>query len=297
MGLDADSLRLLFGRPLDVVSSCLRGVFKAPEGFKFVVCDYHAIEAIVLAWLAEFEPLLDVFRRHEDVYEFTAASVGSTNRQLGKVLRLACGYGMGPAKFQETAATYKLVLTAQDARDTVSDFRLANAPIVHLWHALEACAKAAIIRPSDTLTFKYRKLKFRMGDPKGRLAGALLMELPSGRRLVYRNARVEDGRIVYWGVNQYTRQWCELDTYGGKLVENATQAVARDLLAGAMVHLDRLGVPLLTTVHDEIVAMAENDDAFGVFNAMKAAMSTPPAWGAGLPLSCAGGIVDRYGKL
>ena len=110
-GMDADSLRLLFGRPLDVVSSCLRGVFKAPEGFKFVVCDYHAIEAIVLAWLAEFEPLLDVFRRHEDVYAFTAAGVGSTNRTLGKVLRLACGYGMGPDKFQETAATYKLILT------------------------------------------------------------------------------------------------------------------------------------------------------------------------------------------
>ena len=75
-----------------------------------------------------------------------------------------------------------------------------------------------------------------------RAAGALLMELPSRRKLVYRNARVENGRIIYWGVNQYTRQWCELDTYGGKLVENATQAVARDLLAEAMVHLDRLGV-------------------------------------------------------
>ena len=294
-GMDADSLRLLFGRPLDVVSSCLRGVFKAPEGFKFVVCDYHAIEAIVLAWLAEFESLLDVFRRHEDVYTFTAASIGSTNRQLGKVLRLACGYGMGAAKFWETAEKAGVRLTPQEARDAVNAFRLANRPIVFLWHALEACAKAAIQNPDLTPSFK--KIKFRMGDPKGRLAGALLMELPSGRRLVYRNARVEDGRIVYWGVNQYTRQWCELDTYGGKLVENATQAVARDLLAEAMVQLDRLGVSLLTTVHDEIVAIVESDDAFALFNVMKAAMSTPPTWGAGLPLSCAGGIVERYGKL
>jgi len=294
-GMDADSLRLLFGRPLDVVSSCLRGVFKAPEGFKFVVCDYHAIEAIVLAWLAEFEPLLDVFRRHEDVYTFTAASIGSTNRQLGKVLRLACGYGMGPGKFWETAEKAGVHLTLQGARDAVNAFRLANRPIVSLWYALETLAKQAITRPGET--FYLRKLSFRMGDPKGRLAGALLMELPSGRRLVYRNARVEDGRIIYWGVNQYTRQWCELDTYGGKLVENATQAVARDLLADAMVQLDRLGVSLLTTVHDEIVAMVENDDAFALFNVMKAAMSTPPAWGAGLPLSCAGGIVERYGKL
>ena len=294
-GMDANSLRLLFGRPLDVVSSCLRGVFKAPEGFKFVVCDYHAIEAIVLAWLAEFEPLLDVFRRHEDVYIFTAQGVGSNNRTLGKVLRLACGYGMGPGKFQETAATYKLVLTLTEARTAVYDFRAANAPIVHLWHALEACAKNAITHPDDTFTFK--KIKFFMASLKKRAAGALLMELPSGRKLVYRNARVEDNRIVYWGVNQYTRQWCELDTYGGKLAENATQAVARDLLAKAMVHLDHLGVPLLTTVHDEIVAMVESDDALAVFNMMKTAMSTPPAWGAGLPLSCAGAVVERYGKL
>jgi DNA polymerase len=296
MGLDADSLRLLFGRPLDVVSSCLRGVFKAPEGFKFVVCDYHAIEAIVLAWLAEFEPLLDVFRRHEDVYEFTAASVGSTNRQLGKVLRLACGYGMGPDKFRETAATYKLTLTLQEARDAVRDFRLANAPIVSLWHALEACAKNAITHPDDTLTFK--KIKFFMASPQKRAAGALLMELPSGRKLVYRNARVEDGRIIYWGVNQYTRQWCELDTYGGKLVENATQAVARDLLADAMVDLEReFPDTLLTTVHDEIVAMTTSQDTPELFTGMKLAMSTLPCWARDMPLSCAGGISKRYGKL
>ena len=302
MGMDADSLRLLFGRPLDVVSSCLRGVFKAPEGFKLVVCDYHAIEAIVLAWLAEFEPLLDVFRRHEDVYAFTAASIGSSNRQLGKVLRLACGYGMGPDKFRETAEKNGVRLTPTEARSAVYDFRAANAPIVAMWHALEAHAKAAIANPDDTFAFPDdrlapKKIKFFMAGPTKRAAGALLMELPSRRKLVYRNARVENGQVIYWGVNQYTRQWCELDTYGGKLVENATQAVARDLLAEAMVHLDHLGVPLLTTVHDEIVALAENDDAFAVFNAMKAAMSTAPAWGAGMPLSCAGGIVERYGKL
>ena len=138
-----------------------------------------------------------------------------------------------------------------------------------------------------------------MADPNGRLKGALLMELPSGRKLVYRNARIEDGRIIYWGVNQYTRQWCELDTYGGKLVENATQAVARDLLADAMVDLERgFRDTLLTTVHDEIVAMVENERSRpSCCRAMKAAMSTPPAWAKGMPLSCAGGIVERYGKL
>jgi DNA polymerase len=137
-----------------------------------------------------------------------------------------------------------------------------------------------------------------MAGPTRRAAGALLMELPSRRKLVYRNARVEDGRIIYWGVDQYTRQWCELDTYGGKLVENATQAVARELLAGAMVSLEReFPDTLLTTVHDEIVAMTKTDDADELFTGMKLAMSAVPAWGRGLPLSCAGGIVERYGKL
>ena len=255
------------------------------------------LKRLCLARLAEFEDLLDVFRRHEDVYVFTAQGVGSTNRTLGKVLRLACGYGMGPGKFRDTAArTYKLTLTLQEAQVAVRDFRLANAPIVALWHACEASAKQAINNPGDTVTFK--RLKFRMADPKGRLKGALLMELPSGRNLVYRNARIDAGRIIYWGVNQYTRQWCELDTYGGKLVENATQAVARDLLAGTLVELEiEFPDTLLTTVHDEIVATTDKSAAPLFLAMMKDTMSRPPAWAKGMPLSCAGGVVERYGKL
>ena len=282
---------------LDVISSCLRGVFKAPQGWSFVVCDYSAIEAVVLAWLAEFEPLLGVFRRKEDVYVVTAAGVGSTNRQLGKVLRLACGYGMGHVKFQDTAnkAPYNLNLTLGDAHGAVTAFRNSNAPIVQLWHGVEATARNAILRPSDTLRFK--KLGFRMAHPKGRLAGALLMELPSGRNLVYRNARLENGRIVFWGVDQMTRRWKQLDTYGGKLVENATQAVARDLLADSVVTLERhYPGAALTTVHDEIIAMTEDGSAHTLLSDMKGIMGNPPSWGRGLPLSASGSISKRYSK-
>ena len=294
--MDANSLRALFGKPLDVVSSCLRGVFAAPEGHKFVVADYHAIEAVVLAWLANFDEMLDVFKRGEDIYVFTAAGVGSANRTLGKVLRLACGYGMGPNKFQETAAKYGLTLSPAEAYDHVKAFRLANTPIVKLWYGVEATAKAAIFIPEEAHTFG--KLKFRMARHNGRLAGALLIELPSGRNLVYRNVRIETGRIMFWGVNQYTRRWCEMDTYGGKLVENATQAVARDLLAEAIVAIEGIATgALLTTVHDEIVAMTEEWDAAALLQLMKRKMNMPPAWGVGLPLSCNGAIVDRYGKL
>ena len=294
--IDPDSIRLLFGKPLDVVSSCLRGVFKASPGKKLVVADYHAIEAIVLGWLAEFELLLDVFRRHEDVYVFTAAGIGSTNRQLGKVLRLACGYGMGWMKFKETAATYNMFLTDAEAQDAVRLFRLANKLIVSLWYACEQAAKDAILNPSSVFT--YKKLQFRMANPNGRLKGSLLMELPSGRNLVYRNARIEQDGIVYRGVNQYTRQWEDITTYGGKLVENATQAVARDLLADAIVDIERLFPNVIcTTIHDEIVGECNEADAQPLLIAMNHAMTNPAPWADGLPLSTAGAVVERYGKI
>ena len=296
LGADGSTLRHLYGNALDVISSCLRGVFKAYDGCSFVIADYHAIEAIVLAWLAEFDDMLDVFKRGEDIYVFTAKGVGSDDRKLGKVLRLACGYGMGWAKFLDTAAKSKLFLNPLAAQQAVANFRAANGPIVKLWHGCEATARNAILRPGERLTFK--RLMFRMADPKGRLAGSLLMELPSGRNLVYRNARLDAGRIIFWGVDQITGLWRELDTYGGKLVENATQAVARDLLADAMVALDaRYPETLRTTVHDEIVAMTDDGSAPDLLAAMKAVMSAPPAWGRGLPLSAAGAIVKRYGKL
>ena len=296
LGMDADGLRLTFGKPLDVVASCLRGVFEAEAGKVFVIADYHAIEAIVLSWLAEDPTRLDVFRRGEDIYVHTAKAIGSDSRSLGKVLTLACGYGMGHAKFVETAAGYGLILTLAEAKAAVDAFRKANPLIVSLWHGVEACASQAIRRPADELTF--RKLKFRMANPKGRLAGSLLMTLPSGRHLVYRNVRLDNGRIVFWGVDSYTRRWKQLDTYGGKLVENATQAAARDLLADAIVEFDQHfpGV-LCATVHDEIIA--ECDEAFAphLLDAMLHTMSHPRPWAGGMPLSAAGGIEKRYGKL
>lgn len=294
-GMPEDGLRLLFGNPLDLVSSCLRPVFQAVPGHLFVVCDYHAIEAIVLAWLAGFQALLDVFRRGEDVYIFTANQIGSDNRQLGKVLRLACGYGMGAGKFQDTAAGYKVILSALQSDEAVRGFRNTNKPIVSLWYSYERAARQAITYPDQG--FHVGSVHFRMARRDGRVAGALLIEKPSGGTLVYRDAKLEDGRITYMGVHQLTRQWTKLDTYGGKLVENVTQSVARDLLADTMVLFDKMYPDaLLTTVHDEIVAMAPEPQAPSVFAALKTLMSTPPAWASGMPLSAAGYVADRYFK-
>jgi DNA polymerase len=294
-GMNADSLRHVFGRPLDVVSSCLRGVFKAPPGWRFAISDFKAIEAVVVAWLADFHELLDVFRRGEDVYLFTAAGVGSTNRQLGKVLRLACAYGMGGTKFQATAAGYGLDLTFMEADANVQGFRASNAPIVKLWHRYEYAARQAICNPGQR--YPVGRVTFRMADPSKRAKGALLIEKPAGGYLVYRDAHIDDDAVCYWGVDQYTRKWTRIRTYGGKLVENVTQAVARDLLADVMVAFDR-EVPdtLVATIHDEIVALLPEAEARIELLRLKSLMSSAPAWAPGMPLSASGHVSDRYGK-
>jgi DNA polymerase len=204
---------------------------------------------------------------------------------------------MGPGKFEETAASYGLTLTAAEADAAVRGFRTANKPIVDLWRACERAAKEAIRNPSSI--FAVKKLQFRMASPTGRLSGSLLMELPSGRNLVYRNVRLDNDSIVYWGVDQYTRQWKELRTYGGKIVENATQAVARDLLADAVIALDEAWPDTLcTTVHDEIVALTDDEHAEWLLKVMKFYMSAPTApWAHGMPLSAAGAVIKRYAKL
>jgi DNA polymerase len=294
-GMPVEGLRLCFGNPLDVVASCLRGCFKAPPGWKFVICDYHAIEAIVLGWLADDQKLLDVFWRGEDVYVYTANEIGSDNRQLGKVIRLACGYGMGPGKFQDTAKSYGLILSARESEDAVMRFRSASRKIVGYWYACENAAKNAILFPDQG--FAVGKVRFRMALKTGKVAGALLIEKPNGGTLIYRDAKVTSGRISYWGVHQTTRQWTEIDTYGGKLVENITQAVARDLLAEAMKTFDATyPEALLTTVHDEIIAQSQAANASQMLADLKQVMSTPPLWGEGLPLSAAGYVADRYAK-
>jgi len=138
-------------------------------------------------------------------------------------------------------------------------------------------------------------VRFDMG--RNQCAGCLLIALPSDRDLVYRNARIEQGAVAYDGVNQYTRKWETIRTYGGKLVENVTQAVARDLVADALVSLDT-AYPgtAVATIHDELIALVPEDMAQNVYDELKRIMSEPPAWAPGLPLEAKGFIGDRYGK-
>ena len=299
-GMPLDMLECFFGPALGLVSSALRGCLKASPGHTLAVADFAQIEARVVAWLAGQHDILDVFARGEDVYVYTAKKNGSTDRQLGKVLVLACGFGMSAPKFKDTARTYKLTLTDEQADLAVKGWRRANSKIVQFWYDCDTAAKAAI-RTADengnSAPIHVGPVQFAMWR------GHLLIRLPSGRKLVYRDAALMPGRfspesITYMGVDQYTRQWKRQHTYGGKLVENITQAVARDIMRDATLAADRLGIAVELLVHDEMVCEVPGGvpEAQAVLDKLLAIMRTPPAWAKGLPVDGAGWVGARYKK-
>jgi len=284
---------------MEVLSSCLRGCFKPKTG-KFYVGDFSQIEARVVAWLAGQQDILDVFASGEDVYTYTANKLGSKDRQFGKVLVLACGFGMGWSKFKDTAATYGLTLTDDEAQTAVKAWRDANLHIVSFWRGMEKMARS-VIEGTHKGVLRWGHIKMAMGSRK--LAGCLLIGLPSGRHLVYRNVRLVDGddgfapRIVYDGVNQTTRRWEAVTTYGGKLCENIVQAVASDLLRETLKLLPATVKPLVT-IHDEVVCI-EGVDGFTEWERLhdlKMAMTAVPAWADGLPVGADVKVMERYGK-
>lgn len=299
-GQDNEFVRDIYGRPLDVVSSLLRSCFipSTPDEV-FVVGDFSQIEARMIAWLAGQQDILKVFASGQDPYVYTANKVGSDNRQFGKVLVLACGFGMGGGKFQATAETYGITLGAQEAAEAVDAWRRANPKIVQFWWALDGAVRQALADNIDTVVGP--GIHVGMGHKK--LADCLLIRLPSGRYLTYRNARLVDSGgpkpdIVYEGMNQYTRQWEDVRTYGGKLAENVTQAAARDVLFHALRGIDETYLYLRprATVHDEIICTSPSPRMSVALLGMREVMSSPVPWAPGLPIACDVKIMDRYGK-
>jgi DNA polymerase len=281
---------------LGVIASCLRGCFVPRPGHLLVVSDLAQIEARVIAWLAGQTDILRVFASGQDVYTYTAAKVGSQSRQFGKVLTLACGFQMSGPKFRTTAATYGLDMTEDAADSAVAAWREANPDIVKTWYAYGKAADLTVMgqgkfsRTSHRVHFEYWR-------------GHMLITLPSGRQLVYRDVRMEHdpgwGRdsVVYSGVDQRTRQWGPVRSYGGKIAENVTQAVARDILAEALLAVEAAGLsaPVLS-VHDEIISEARADMAPAALAFQLRALRTAPRWAAGLPVGAEGSIMPRYGK-
>lgn len=297
----ADVVRDFHGRPLDVVSSLIRSLFVPADGMKFIVGDFSQIEARVVCWLAGQQDMLEVFASGQDPYVYAAERSGhpdpkGSGRQYGKVQVLALGFGMGADRFVDAAAKYGLTLSLQEAERAVDGWRQANARIVAFWWNLDRAVKQTL---QDG---KIRKVGYiTVGMGKGKLDGCLLLKLPSKRYLVYRNARVfqNAGReeIHFDGVDQYTKQWGTQRTYGGKLVENVTQAVARDVMCEALDTLGRVKfLRPLTTVHDEIICEANASTAASACDFMEGVMTRRPVWAPTLPVAADVKVMDRYGK-
>lgn len=300
---DYELLEMLFGSPPFVLSQLIRTAFIPSEGNRFIVSDFSAIEARVIAWLADEEWVLEVFRTHGKIYEATAAGMygvpldsiakGKSNyalRSKGKVATLACGYQGGPNALIAMGAL-KGGIAEDELPGIVSRWREANSNIVALWYETEAAAVQAV-REKTTVKLKHG-VQYRYSG------GILFADLPSGRALAYWNPRLEPNRfgrdaIVFDGMDQIKKQWCTQDTYGGKLVENLVQAIARDCLAESMGRLDCVGYKIAMHVHDEVILDVPND--FGSVKEVAHIMGWSIDWAPGLPLTSDGYECEFYRK-
>ena len=282
-----------YDNPMEVTSAALRGALVAPPGKKLVVADLNAIEGRVAAWVAGEQWKLDAYARGDDLYVLAYAQsfhkrpedVTKAERQIGKVEELALGFGGAAGAFGTMAAAYGVELSDEEVRTVVKAWRAANPRIVSFWWALEDAVKAV-----TTTTAGQREL----GPLTIKKQGAWLrIVLPSGRSLSYAQPRIEDGQWTYMGLNQYTRKWERIASYGGKVFENAIQSIARDVFVTAMKRCGPAGFGIVLTVYDEVVAEAALERTVDETVAL---MTTVPPWAPGLPLAANGFETYRYRK-
>jgi DNA polymerase len=281
---------------LELIAGCLRGLFVAPPGKRLVVVDLSQIEARVLAWLARQEDLLDVFRDPtRDTYVFTAARLGSDDRQLGKVATLGLGFQMGAERFVDAAKGYGVIVSEDEAAQHVAQWRSDHPAIVRLWWDMADTVGAIAGGSVGDAAEVGRCLVHRR-------PGSVRIRLPSGRELIYHQMQLVEragsplGELVFMGPHPLSRKWTQQRTYGGKLVENVVQAVARDVLADVMLTLHARGHELLGSVHDEVLLEANEARAEALLEETLMLMRTPPSWAEGLPVEAEGFVSPRYRK-
>ena len=293
---DLESLELAFDSVPDVLSQLIRTALVAKNGHTFLVSDYAAIEARVIAYLAGEKWRMDVFAKGGDIYCSSASQmfkvpvekhgINGHLRQKGKIAELACGYGGGVGALKAFGAD-KMGLSEDEMQDIVTQWRQASPTIPRFWRNTETAAKNALQSPGRTFTIPCG-VKYR------RDADALRCRLPSGRVLSYWGARLDnDGSICFMGQNQTTRKWEKTETWGGKLVENIVQAYARDCLAVALLRLDAAGYNIVFHVHDEIIAEAPEGSRW---EDMAEIMGQPIDWAPGLILRGDGYATNFYMK-
>ena len=292
---DMEALDMIWGDVPEVLKSLIRSALIPSDGHEFIVSDFSAIEARVIAWLAGETWVLDTFREGHDIYKATANQmfhlggvdkVDKAMRQRGKVATLALGYQGGTGALQAMGAL-KMGIKEDELQGLVNAWRTANPNIVKFWRRVEAAAKRAL-EFGTKVSLRGTGISFYVRDT------FLMIGLPNGRSIAYANATLEDGRIRYEGKSMTSSTFQKLDTYGGKLVENIVQATARDVLGESMIRLEKLGYKIVAHVHDEVIL----DVPIGITNIdeINEQMAINPEWTEGLPLAAAGFRSDFYMK-
>lgn len=285
-----DMIEALYGNTPDILSQLIRTMLIAKPGHIFIIADFSAIEARVLAWLAGEQWRLDAFSEGKDIYCASASQmfgvpvvkhgINGELRQKGKVAELACGYG-GAAGALISMGALDMGLKEDELPDIISSWREANPEIVKFWYAIEKAATETVKDREDRtvgkITFHYA-------------ANTLWIGLPSGRRLAYIKPKLQPNRfgrmaLTFEGLGA-NNKWVRGETYSGKLTENITQATARDLLAEAMWRMESAGLNIVGHVHDEVIIEAPEDSI--TVDEVCGIMNRNPEWAEGLPLSSSG---------
>ena len=311
-GRKLDALRTVYGSPNDTLSQLIRTAFVAAPGNVLIDADFSAIEARVISWLADEEWRLEVFRTHGKIYEASASQMfgvplerikkGNPEyalRQRGKVAELALGYQGGvPAMRQMDTGKLLADLPDVEIKDIVDKWRNTNPKIRNLWYSFNDAA-IRVIQNGGALRVRCCTFALECDCIQGTTCMTIL--LPSGRKLYYVEPAVGENRwggpsITYMGVNDKNK-WGRIETYGGKLVENVVQAIARDCLAQAIEHLEAAGLPVVFHIHDEVVidtpAFDTND---AMLDKVVEIMSAPIPWADGLPLGADGWVGTFFKK-
>lgn len=292
-----DEIEMLYGSMNDVFSTLIRTLIVPPQGMTFAIADYSAIEARVVAWMADEKWRQDVFAKGGDIYCMSATQMfgvpvekhgqNSHLRKKGKVAELACGYGGGVGALRKMGGE-QMGLSEKEMDDIVKKWRRSSPHVVKLWRELGDAAIEAIdtrlrVKCRHGVSFKYAK-------------GILFMTLPSGRSLAYVQPRFDGRELTYMGMNQTTRKWERTKTWGGKLTENLIQAIARDCLAESMAKIQKAGYHIVMHVHDEVIVEVPAENAEGHLKRIEELMGEPIEWAPGLLLTAEGFNSPYYRK-
>ena len=293
---DYETMEILYESPSDILSQLIRTAFIPKEGTRFIISDFSAIEARVLAWLAGEQWVLDAFENGEDIYCRTASrmfgvpvekhGVNGHLRQKGKIATLACGY-QGALGALKAMGGIEMGLSEDELQSIVDSWREANPNIVSLWWDIDSVVKRVVKTRTKE---KYKSLVISYEK------GILFIQLPSKRRLAYPKAKIGTNRfggesIVYEGI-VVGNKWDKIESYGGKFVENIVQAIARDILAEAMMRLEQKGFNIVMHIHDEVV-IESNSSSIEEINEI---ISIVPSWAPGLILDADGFESEFYKK-